>query len=73
MKKTNFDVYLEERLKEPEFVRRYKQAGKAWDIALQKAVPGKKARPSERSAIRKASRAEKESPTDAQSDSPDAT
>lgn len=53
MKKTNFDVYLEERLKEPDFVRRYKQAGKAWDIVLHIAAPGKKARPSKRSAIRK--------------------
>lgn len=53
MKKTNFDVYLEERLKEPDFARRYKQAGKPWDIALHIAAPGKKAGTSKRTAVLK--------------------
>src|SRR5688572_17233677 len=35
MKKTNFDRYLEEQLRDPEFARRFKQAGEAWDVALQ--------------------------------------
>ena len=35
MKKTNFDLYLEEQLKDPDFVERYERAGEAWDVALQ--------------------------------------
>ena len=33
--KTNFDRYLEEQLKDPDFSRRFKAAGEAWDVALQ--------------------------------------
>ena len=35
MKKTNFDRYLDEQLKDPAFVTRFEQAGEAWDVALQ--------------------------------------
>ena len=35
MKKTNFDKYLEEQLKDPEFAARFERAGEAWDVALQ--------------------------------------
>jgi transcriptional regulator with XRE-family HTH domain len=35
MKKTNFDRYLEEQLKDPSFAERFKDAGEAWDVALQ--------------------------------------
>lgn len=35
MKKTNFDLYLEEQLKDPEFAERFERAGEAWDVALQ--------------------------------------
>ena len=35
MKKTNFDRYLEDQLKAPAFAARFKQAGDAWDVALQ--------------------------------------
>ena len=35
MKQTNFDRYLSEQLKDPAFARRFKQAGQAWDVALQ--------------------------------------
>lgn len=35
MKKTNFDHYLDEQLKDPEFAARFKHAGEAWDVALQ--------------------------------------
>jgi transcriptional regulator with XRE-family HTH domain len=35
MKKTNFDLYLEEQLKDPAFAARLKHAGEAWDVALQ--------------------------------------
>jgi hypothetical protein len=31
MKKTNFDRYLEEQLKEPAFAARFERAGEAWD------------------------------------------
>jgi transcriptional regulator with XRE-family HTH domain len=35
MKKTNFDRYLENQLKDPEFAARFERAGEAWDVALQ--------------------------------------
>lgn len=35
---TNFDRYLEEQLKEPDFAARFKEAGEAWDVALQLAA-----------------------------------
>jgi transcriptional regulator with XRE-family HTH domain len=35
MKKTNFDRYLAEQLRDPVFARRFKSAGEAWDVALQ--------------------------------------
>lgn len=36
--KTNFDQYLDEQLKDPEFAGRFERAGEAWDIALQLAT-----------------------------------
>lgn len=38
MKKTNFDRYLDEQMKNPAFVARFEQAGEAWDVALQLAA-----------------------------------
>jgi transcriptional regulator with XRE-family HTH domain len=35
MKKTNFDRYLEKQLEDPAFAARFKNAGEAWDVALQ--------------------------------------
>ena len=35
MKKTNFDLYLEEQLQDPVFAERFERAGEAWDVALQ--------------------------------------
>ncbi|MFY4730210.1 helix-turn-helix transcriptional regulator [Nitrospira sp. BLG_2] len=35
MKQTNFDRYLKEQLDDPEFARRFKEAGEAWEVALQ--------------------------------------
>lgn len=35
IKKTNFDRYLEEQLREPAFAERFKRVGEAWDVALQ--------------------------------------
>lgn len=35
MRQTNFDRYLKAQLADPEFARRFKEAGQAWDVALQ--------------------------------------
>ena len=35
MKKTNFDSYLEEQLKDPVFADRFERAGEAWQVAMQ--------------------------------------
>jgi transcriptional regulator with XRE-family HTH domain len=42
-KKTNFDEYLEEQLKDPEFAERFERAGKGWELALQIAALRQKA------------------------------
>ena len=42
-RRTNFDSYLEEQLKDPDFAARFKKAGEAWDIALQLAALRKQA------------------------------
>ena len=38
MSKTNFDLFLEEQLRDPNFAQRFKRAGEAWDVALQLAA-----------------------------------
>lgn len=43
MKKTNFDRYLAEQLRDPAFAERFEQAGEAWDVALQLAALRQKA------------------------------
>jgi transcriptional regulator with XRE-family HTH domain len=43
MSKTNFDIFLEEQLRDPEFAERFRQAGEAWDVALQLAALREKA------------------------------
>lgn len=35
MNKSNFDRYLERQLEDPAFAGRFKNAGEAWDVALQ--------------------------------------
>jgi len=35
MSKTNFELFLEEQLRDPDFAERFKRAGEAWDVALQ--------------------------------------
>jgi transcriptional regulator with XRE-family HTH domain len=35
MKKTNFDRYLTEQMRDPRFAARLERAGQAWDVALQ--------------------------------------
>jgi transcriptional regulator with XRE-family HTH domain len=32
--RTNFDLYLQEQLKDPDFAERFKKAGEAWDVAI---------------------------------------
>ncbi len=38
MKKTNFDRYLDEQMRDPAFAARFEEAGEAWDVALQVAA-----------------------------------
>jgi len=38
MRKTNFDRYLAEQLRDAAFAERFEQAGEAWDVALQLAA-----------------------------------
>lgn len=37
-RKTNFDKYLDQQLKDKDFVARFEQAGEAWDIAIKLAA-----------------------------------
>src|SRR6266478_3360209 len=53
MNKTNFDLYLEEQLKDPVFTERFEKAGEAWDVALQIAALREKAGLSQRDLARK--------------------
>jgi transcriptional regulator with XRE-family HTH domain len=42
-RKNNFDLYLEEQLKDPDFVERFRKAGEAWEVALKLAALRKEA------------------------------
>ncbi|MGP8201366.1 MAG: helix-turn-helix domain-containing protein [Limisphaerales bacterium] len=53
MSKTNFDLFLEEQLRDPDFARRFKRAGEAWDVALQLAALRDKAGLSQKELARK--------------------
>lgn len=53
MSKTNFDLYLEEQLKDPDFAERFERAGEAWDVALQLAALREKAGLSQKDLARK--------------------
>lgn len=53
MRKTNFDLYLEEQLKDPVFAERFERAGEAWDVALQLVALREKAGLSQRELARK--------------------
>ena len=35
IRETNFDRYLQEQLRDPEFAERFNKAGEAWDVAMQ--------------------------------------
>lgn len=41
-RQTNFDLYLEEQLKDADFADRFRKAGEAWDVAIQLASLRKK-------------------------------
>ena len=51
--KTDFDVYLEEQLKDPAFAGRFARAREAWDVALQIAALREKAGLSQKDLVRK--------------------
>ena len=53
MKKTNFDLYLDEQMKDPAFAGRFEKAGEAWDVALQLAALREKAGLSQKDLARK--------------------
>ncbi len=53
MKKTNFELYLEEQLKDPVFAERFEAAGEAWDVALKIAALREKAGLSQKELARK--------------------
>ena len=53
MNETNFDLYLEEQLKDPVFAERFERAGEAWDVALQLAALRAKAGLSQKDLARK--------------------
>ena len=53
MRKTNFDLFLEEQLRDPDFAERFKRAGEAWDVALQVAAFREKAGLSQKELARK--------------------
>jgi|SRR5579859_8168809 len=51
--KTNFDIYLEQQLRDPAFARRFARAGEAWDVALQIAALRQQAGLSQKELARK--------------------
>src|SRR6266404_2991069 len=53
MRKTNFDIFLEEQLRDPDFAERFKRDGEAWDVALQIAALREKAGLSQKDLARK--------------------
>jgi transcriptional regulator with XRE-family HTH domain len=53
MKKTDFDLFLEEQLRDPDFAERFERAGEAWDVALQITALREKAGLSQKDLARK--------------------
>jgi transcriptional regulator with XRE-family HTH domain len=53
MNKTNFDLFLKEQLRDPDFAERFERAGEAWDVALQIAALREKAGFSQKDLARK--------------------
>jgi len=52
-RKTNFDLYLEEQFKDPDFAERFNSAGEAWDVAIQLTALRKKAGMSQKELAKK--------------------
>lgn len=53
-KRTNFDRYLQDQLKDSDFAARFKKAGEAWDLAIQLAGLRKEAGLSQRELAKRA-------------------
>jgi len=53
MKKTNFDEYLAKQMEDPAFATRFKEAGEAWDVAIQLAALREQAGLSQKELARK--------------------
>jgi DNA-binding transcriptional regulator YiaG len=53
MKKTNFDRYLEQQLRDPGFAGRFEAAGEAWEVSLQLAALREQAGLSQKELARK--------------------
>lgn len=53
MSKTDFDRFLEEQLRDPDFAERFQRAGEAWDVALQIAALREQAGLSQKELARK--------------------
>ena len=53
MRKTNFDNYLAEQMKDPAFAGRFEKAGEAWEIAMQIAALREQAGVSQKELARK--------------------
>ncbi len=53
MSKTDFDLFLEEQLRDPDFAERFERAGEAWDVALQIAALRERAGLSQKDLARK--------------------
>jgi transcriptional regulator with XRE-family HTH domain len=51
--KTNFDRYLDDQLRDPPFAARFKDAGEAWDVAMQIAALRKESGLSQRELARR--------------------
>ncbi len=52
-RRTNFDLYLEEQLRDSDFAERFRKAGEGWDVALQLASLRQKAGLSQKELARK--------------------
>jgi len=53
LRKTDFDSYLDEQLKDKGFAERFRQAGEAWDVAVQIAALRRKAGVSQKALARR--------------------
>ena len=47
-RRTNFDRYLQDQLRDPDFALRFKKAGEGWDLAIQLATLRKESRLSQK-------------------------